>query len=1061
MALRIILAGQVALETEHGRIDAGGLGRLGRLALAYLASERRRPVPRDELADALWGDQLPRSWETSLRVVVSRLRTWLGTAGLDSASVLTSAFGCYQLHLPEATQVDVEQAAADLDAARAALAGGDAPAALAAALAAKEVAEGAFLPGGSEPWVERRQAELRRLRVEALEVLADAALATGEYAASLPAADEAAALEPLRESAYVRVMRAHAAAGNRGAALRAYERCRTVLLEELGVSPSPATEAAYLALLQEGTDQSPTAVPGPAPAPWAPSLPAGISSFVGRSQEVAEVSALVQAHRLVTLLGTGGVGKTRLALEVAADRKLLPEFADGAALLPLAEVSDSEDVPAAAARALGVSQEVGRSPTETLEAALAPRQVLLVVDNCEHVVATVAGLVEGLLRRCPRLTVLATSREPLGVAGEVAWQVPSLARADGVRLFVERAQAADARFRAEDAGREAIEAVVDRLDGIPLAIELAAARVPLLSVDEIAARLDDRFALLTGGARTDPSRHHTLRAAIDWSYDGLPPGPRLLLHRLAVFAGSFTLDAAERVAGADLDELGTLVSRSLVLTEPGTGGPTRYRLLETIRAYGAEKLEESGEGRALRSALATWAVELAEEAATLLDGPDQVRWLDQLEAELPNLRAVLATQAGGGDGDDRPLRLATALARFWEVRGHFEEGRRALRRLLDESGAAAPPVLRARAQYAAGVLAQRQGDYAAARSRYEESLAIRRGMGDRFGAAVSLHGLASLAALERDLTGAGALYEESAAIGRALGELDLVGAALANLGWVAHTGGDFAAAQGWYEEALGIRRELGDIHGVALVLGHLGDLAYQKGEFTAAAALQAESLELRTQLGDRAGRADSLATLGHLAIQAGDLVNARAHLEESLALRRDLGDRAGLPGALCNLADLALLSGELDQARAHLEEAEAAAAAGRDHPALAHVLLHQARLARAEGDLVQAAKRYAQARDAAGRLGTDALTAEWLEGVGGTVAAARDPLVGARLLGAAASLRRSIQALIPPHERSGFESDVAAARTGLGRGFDRAWAEGEQLALDQAVAEAEGALRRL
>ena len=1093
VALRVTLAGQVALETEHGRIDAGGLGRLGRLAFAYLTWERHRPVPRDELAEVLWPGEPPPSWETSLRVVVSKLRGWLAGAGLDPSGTIASTLGCYRLHLPDGAVVDVEQATAGVEAARRALAAGEPAAARSAAEVAAALATAPFLPGTAGPWVEDRRAERAQLALRALELVSDAALAAADPEAALAAAEEAVRLDPLRESAWVRAMAAHAAAGNRGAALRAYERCRRHLAEELGVFPSPATEAAYLSLLGDAAaaPTAPAAVgQGPAPAvsvvsgAW-PALPVSVSSFVGRREELVELAGALREHRLITLVGSGGVGKTRLALQVAAD--VAVELADGVAFVPLGELSHPADVAGSVATALGLDEDAGQPALEKVRRALASRHVLLLLDNCEHVVAAAGRLADDLLASCPRLSILATSREPLGVRGEVAWLVPSLDRTDAVRLFVERARAAHRGFGADhEEVRRAIETVVERLDGIPLAIELAAARTPVLSVAEIAARLEDRFALLTGGPRTAPARHQTLRAAVDWTYEALAEVERRFLQRLAVFAGTFTLGAAERVAGTEaaaegvagseaaarteaLDLLHSLARRSLVVVEPDREpvGVPRFRLLETIRAYAAERLEESGDAGRVRARLLDWAVELAEEAEEHLDGPDQAVWLDRLEAEQPNVRGALhaallaAEYRGAGDETDPPgdtaLRLATALARFWEVRGHYEEGRRVLRRLLAENGPQGSTDLRARAQYAAGVLAQRQGDYAAARSRYEEALAVRRRLGDRYGAAVVLHGLAGLAALERDHVGARALYEQSAATGRELGELPLLAASVSNLGWVAHTGGDFATARRWYAEALALWSELGDDHSVALVLGHLGDLAYQEGDYGTAAAHHARSLELRSALGDRSGRADSLATLGHLAIRSGDLDTAMSHLEESLALRREVGDRASLPGALCNLADLALVRGEPDHARRHLEEAEAVTTAGRDRAGLAHVLLHQGRLHRAEGSVAQAAKRYAQAGEAAG-LGPNPLTAEWLEGVAATAAAQGDAAAAARLLGAAAALRTAIGAPVPPHEADLFAQDVAAVRRALGPGADEALASGKALALEVALAEAAAVL---
>jgi predicted ATPase/DNA-binding SARP family transcriptional activator len=1046
MPLRVALAGQVGIEAPGGAfVDTTGLGRLGRLALAYLVCERHRPVPRDELAEVLWGENLPRTWETSLRVVVSKLRAWLAGAGLDRANALVSAFGCYQLALPAEAVVDVEQAAGELEAARRALAAGDGGAGRAHAAAAADAAGKEFLPGVTGAWAEQQQTRLRELRVEALETLSAASAAAGDPARALAAAEEAVALEPMRESAHMRVVAAHAAAGNRGAALRAYQRLRDVLAEELGVSPSAQTEAAYLVLLQDE--------PAP-PARPAARLPAPASPFVGREAELDVVAGLVRHRRLVSVLGTGGLGKTRLALEVVA--RAAPEFADGAAMVALSELPDGSDAAAVAAyalAALGVAEGSDRPALGALVAALSRRHLVLLVDNCEHVVTAAAEVVATLLESCPELTVLATSREPLRVPGELTWRIPPLGAEDARRLLVDRVAAAGGGVEPSTAFDAAADEVCRRLDGIPLAIELAAARTDVLSLPEVAARLDDRFRLLTRGARTAPPRHQTLRRAIDWTYESLTPAEQALLGRLAVFAGAFTLGDAAEVAGDGsgdelLDRLSALVARSLVLSEGTGSGPSRYRLLETIRAYAAEKLEASGGGPPARERLLAWAAAVAEEAELHLDGPAQAAWLDRLDAEHANLRAALAVDPGSVDA----LRLATALGRFWEIRGHLHEGRGWLRTVL-AANAGAPPLVRARAHNAAALLAQRQGDYAAARSRLEESLAIREREGDRLGSAVALHGLGNVAALRHDLGTARDRYERSLAIGRELGDVGLVAAALDNLGWVAHSAGDFAGARSAYEEALAVRREMGDEHGAALVSAHLGDLAYEQGDYRRAADLHRQSLDVRAALGDRAGRADSLATLAHLSMHEGHLAAARAQLEESLAIRRDLGDQASLPGTLAALADVALLAGDLAEADARLDEAAAAATAARDQHGLAHVLVHRGRVDRLGGRAEDSCRRYVGAKRAAGDLGRNGVTAEWLEGVGVALAARGDARGGALLLGAADALRTAIGSPVPPHERPVHDRDVAEVKAALGDGaFAASWRAGHALDLPDALA---------
>ncbi|HEV3497400.1 MAG TPA: BTAD domain-containing putative transcriptional regulator, partial [Actinomycetes bacterium] len=580
------------------------------------------------------------------------------------------------------------------------------------------------------PWVERRQGELREVQLRALEVQADADAAVADWAGALRAAEEVVAVEPFRESAYLRLMHAHAGAGNRGEALRAYERCRRVLSEELGVSPSPPTEAAYLALLGVEPDASPEPPPSEPPGPVS-NLPLQLTRLVGRDEELAAVEKALSGTRLLTLTGTGGVGKTRLAIAAAAE--VAAEFADGAFLVELAPLADADLLPQQVLAALGLREEAGQSPAGTLAAHLRSRHLLLVLDNCEHLVGPAAVLAEGLLRTCPRLTVLATSREPLGVPGEATWRVPSLSTAGATALFTERARAVRPDFTVDEAAAPVVAHLCRRLDNIPLAIELAAARTIALSVEEIAERLDDRFRLLSGGARTAVPRQQTLRAMVDWTYGSLSDLERRVFDRLAVFGSTFDVAAAEQVVAGDgveegdvVDVLTALVNKSLLVAErPAAGGVTRYRLLETMRHYARERLAESGQAAAVRARHLARAVAMAQAAEAELDGPDQAAVLDRLEGEHDDLRVALAWGTSGGDAEPA-LRLATALGRFWEVRGHLSEGRSWLEAALSAGGGGDAPGLRAVALNGAAVLAQHQGDYAAAQGLYEHSLALRR-----------------------------------------------------------------------------------------------------------------------------------------------------------------------------------------------------------------------------------------------------------------------------------------------------------------------------------------------
>ena len=1026
MTVRIALAGRVALEAGGAPVGERGLGPLGRLALAYLVLERDRPATRHELAEALWGERLPRSWETSVRVLLSKVRAVLTAAGLPAAEVLVTTGGGYQLRLPAGTVVDVEEAARALDRAEAALAAGDADAAREEASAAAEVAGRRLLPGASGLWLERRQGELADVHVRALETLSDACAAAADWAGAAAAGEAAVAAEPFRESAHLRLVQARAGSGNRAEGLRAYERVRRLLAEELGVDPSPALQAAHRALL--GEEPSP---PRPGHAPGSgPVLPLPLTSFVGRSAAIAEVERLLASTRLLSLTGTGGVGKTRLALEIAASRKVGEATV---AMVELGPLSDPALVPEQARSTLGISEQPGRSPIETVAEQLADRTALVVLDNCEHVLDAAAGLAEALLRACPGLRILATTREPLRVPGETTWRVPSLsvppagepasldelAGYEAVRLFLDRARSTTPGLAVDDRDASALAQVARRLDGIPLALELAAARMGVLSVAELCERLDDRFRLLAGGSRTAPSRHQTLRAAVDWTYEALAPEEAALFDRLSMFAGTFTLDAAEEVcAGAGIaraDVLGLLaglVDRSLVIAEQA-GGATRYRLLETMRSYGRERLAASGAHPVVADAHLAWVARLARQAEGELRGPDQGPWLEVVEAALDDVRAAL--RWGIERRDAAALEAAGALERFWDVRGYLGEGRRWLGEVLDAAGPAAGAVARAKALRAAAILAQRQGDYEPARALHNESLALATEAGDRRGIAAAVHGLGNVAALQGDLAAARACFEEALAIGRDLRDDHVAAAALTNLGTVAHNQASFAEARAFYEESLRARRDLGDRHGIAMVVGNLAYLAFQQGDHAAARALYEESLALQRELGDRPGIANSLCNLGYLALAEGDHAGARSLLEESLTLARELGDRYWTALSLLRLA----------------------------------------RLARAESDHGRAAELDRQALTLASELGAKRALAEWLEGLARTAVAQGEHRRAVLLLGAAQAVREDLGAPVPPAERPGRDADLAAARSALGdAAFSDAWTEGAGLPLERAVAVA-------
>ena len=772
-------------------------------------------------------------------------------------------------------------------------------------------------------------------------------------------------------------------------------------------------------------------------------LPQQITSFIGREKQVEEVKTLLTRTRLLTLTGAGGGGKTRLSLQVAAD--LLDRYFDGVWLVELAALSDPALVPQAVADVLGVKEEPGQPISRALAERLKFKRLLLILDNCEHLVAACATLATDLLRSCPGVHLLTSSREPLKVAGEQTYRVPSLTLPDAqqaqtveslsqyeaVRLFIERTKAVQPSFAVTDGNAPAVAQVCWRLDGIPLAIELAAARVRALSAEGVSTRLDDRFRLLTGGSRTALPRQQTLRALIDWSYDLLTEQEKKMLCRLSVFAGGWTLAAAEAVcAGGQIEEwqvldlLTSLVDKSLVVYEEEAGD--RYRFLETVRQYAGNRLEEGGEAEAGRERLAVWFLGLAEEGAPQLTGPEQASWLRRLETEHDNLRASLAwferldgpAAEGLAEGS---LRLVVALCRFWAVRGHYAEGRQWAGRALaaakerDRVGGTEASAVQARALFGAGYLAYNQSDYEAARAAYEESLRIQRQLGNRQGVATMLDNLGNVAYEQGDYGGARSLYEESLALARQLGNQQGIASCLGNLGNVAHERGDYASARALHEECVAIQRHHADQRGVANSLNNLGNAAHEEGDYPAARALHEESLGLQRQLGNQRGIANSLLALGDVTLAEGDHAGGRALYEQGLTVRQRLGDQKGIATALT---------------------------------ALGHV-------AQEEGDYAGARTLYEQSLALTRQIGDQHGIARSLEGLAGAAASQGQTTRGTRLWGAADALRTRLGAPLTASDQQ--KQAIIEARQALGDGaFAAAWDGARAMTLEQAVEYALG-----
>ncbi|MCC7144732.1 MAG: tetratricopeptide repeat protein [Candidatus Eisenbacteria bacterium] len=709
-------------------------------------------------------------------------------------------------------------------------------------------------------------------------------------------------------------------------------------------------------------------------------LPIASTSFIGREKEMDEVRALLADARLLTLAGSGGTGKTRLAQQLATEQIEL--FPGGAWFVEFAPLADPTLVPKATASALAVREDSNQSLTDGIIAAIGTRAVLLVLDNCEHVIETAASLVHRLLSACPNLRVVATSREPLGLNGEVSYRVPSLALppadpqvtpeqvslSPAARLFIERARAGKSDFTVTPENARALASICRRLDGVPLAIELAAARIRALPVEQIEARLDSRFRLLTGGSRTALPRQQTLRALIDWSYDLLKEAERELLLRLSVFIGGWTLETAEAVTAGEgvddwevLDLLSSLVDKSLVVYDEQAAGP-RYRLLETVRQYARDRLLESGRAEAWRDRHLDHFLAWAEANMAALVGRDQQSWLDQYEIEHDNFRTALDWADGEPLRVQKGLQLVGALQGFWLAHGHYAEGRARYDHLL-----AADPRLdagaRARALNGAANLAFSQSDYRAARPLHQESLDLRRAQGDKNGVATSLNNLASILFFEGHLEEATRLIEESLELRREIGDTKGVGSCLNNLAMLADKRGDLKTAREYLAESLTLRRQVGDLTGIAASLHNLGVITMRQGDLDAAEALWQEAQAIRTQLGDRTGIATTHHTLGAVATERRNFAVAQRHFQEEFRLSIELGSGLITATALEGFATLALLLGARRTAT-HLWAAadRLRAEIGAPSP---------------EVDAAARERDYAQARAA---MGTEAFDRAWAEG---------------------------------------------------------------------------------
>ncbi|HYL82431.1 MAG TPA: tetratricopeptide repeat protein, partial [Candidatus Acidoferrum sp.] len=748
-------------------------------------------------------------------------------------------------------------------------------------------------------------------------------------------------------------------------------------------------------------------------------LPAQPNELIGRDEAVEAVRQLLLRGplRAVTLTGPGGTGKTRLGLQVAAG--LTDEFPDGVYFVPLAVISDPRLLPSSIAAALGVREIPARPVLESLQEDIRGKRLLLLLDNFEQIVAA-APVVAALLAASPGLRVLDTSRVVLHLSGEHEYQVPplplpeprgfpdtgSLERSPAVALFVQRARAVRSEFMLTSGNAEAVARICARLDGLPLAIELAAARIKLLSPQALLDRLGGRLDLLRGGARDLPARHQTLRQAIAWSYDLLAEEEKAFFTRISVFTGGCTLEAVERVCDADggpgmdpLDAVAALVDKSLLRRGEDPAGEPRFVMLEIIREYGLECLKAAGDWDAARRAHVSYFLRLAEQAEPELTGPRQPQWLDRLEREHDNLRAALTWAEELGECGIG-LRLGAALWRFWIVRGHMREGHERLVRLLAMPGAGARIMARARALHGVGTIIHEISDYAEARPFLEESLSIWRELGNKEGTATALHSLGWLAFQVGDFERARSLSEEALLLNRELGEKRGAAVALFDLGIVALHKSEYPLALSLLEESMALRRAVGDRRGCAYVQVTLSWIEQERGSHERAVRILEEALAVLRDLDDRQLFAWALAFRGWVAHDLESLDRARVILEESLSLARVVGNKVIIAWALTHLADVLHSQGEVPLALPLIEEGISLwrAIAKWGLPLALH---RRGRMACTMGEFDRASALYQESLEIWLKLGTRRGVAECLEGLAGLALAQGIPEQAAQLYAAA------------------------------------------------------------
>lgn len=870
------------------------------IKLLALADTHR--LHREQVLDLLWPDLDPKAAANNLHYTLHVARRILDPDKVSPSPLLQIQGDQITLCPPESLWTDVEAFRAAVSIARR----GDDPIAYQAALA---LYTGDLLPEDRyEDWAEEWRRELEAAHLALLLELSGVLERRGAYGAAIETLHRALTSDPTLEKVHVTLMRLYAGSGQRWQALRQYEGLRQAL-QGIGAEPDPSSRELYEEI-QAGRLPAGPAAPqvGRAGEPGETrrhNLPNLLTSFIGRRQEIAAITRTLETTRLLTLVGAGGAGKTRLAQ--AAVEELVPAFPDGVRLVDLASLSREDLAPQAVARALGVQEEQDRPLINTLVDFLQPRRILLLLDNCEHLIGPCSDLAEALLHACPQLHMIATSREALGIEGEVRYGVPSLSlpprdsaaeeieASEAVQLFLARARARRPGFTLDPTNVSAVLQICRQVEGLPLGVELAAARLGTLSVQQIADRMSDALGFLATGDRTSVPRHRSLRGALDWSYHLLHQEERVLFQRLSVFAGGWTLEAAEAIgprretdASGVLDTLSGLIDKSLVIAEVGAGGAMRYHFLAPVRQYALERLEEGGEVGTVCRQHAGLFLAVAQRAQSELRGPDQAAWMERLDIERHNLRAALDWARGEDGNAEVGLHLAASLWLFWYTRGYLREGQYWLETLLSQTSEVATRY-RAEALRGAGAMVYGQRQYESAAPFFAQALQMYRELDDYQGVASCLNMLGVVHGDRDELDTARVLHEEALSLRRDLGDALGIAQSLGNLGNIAHRQGDHARTRRLFEEGLALERELGDWGSVAISLHNLGRLFFEQGELEVATARLKESVALAADVGEMDVIASCLTELGHVAFAHGRSERAARLHGAVQALRETIG----------------------------------------------------------------------------------------------------------------------------------------------------------------------------